>query len=383
MPTHPARSFADAVRAVRWVACCVFVAAAAANGQIVNIQPPSPLPNAIRNKPYSVTLTAITTPRRPLAVDWNITEGCLAGSGLTFAPIDTPSRTATISGTAQQLGTYTCTVTTFVPEDAPFSKTYQISVVNACMGPHISNAALPATTAGTPYLFAVTATGKAPLNYGALGLPAGLTINPATGVIAGTTLLAGTYPVVIIVAGCSGRSSTENVTLVVNPVAATLALTSQPDPALYGQTVDVVAQASGGATPATGTVLLCVVASGQYCAPPIGAPPPGTAAALIPPLLTAPLDAQGEASFALTGLLIQDYVLQAYYGGDAQHAPATSAPVDEFVIKGTVLSQAAQRTGVRGAADPIPTLSTMALGLLALAVLGVAAAQCRRRARGR
>jgi hypothetical protein len=130
-------------------------------------------------------------------------------------------------------------------------------------------------------------------------------------------------------------------------------------------------------------VLLCVLASGEFCAAPVGAPPPGTPASLIPPLASATLDAGGNAAFTLTGLAIQNYVLQAYYVGDDTHDPATSVSVDQFVIKGVVFPPArrspsalAAPTGV--SAEPIPALSMPMLGVLCLAI-GIAAGRARRR----
>ena len=50
--------------------------------------------------------------------------------------------------------------------------------------------------------------------------------------------------------------------------------------------------------------------------------------------------ASGNATFMVRGLAIQNYVLQAYYGGDATHSAARSQTVDQFVIKGVVLPPA-------------------------------------------
>ncbi len=48
---------------------------------------------------------------------------------------------------------------------------------------------------GSPFLFRVSATGRRPLTFGAENLPAGLTLNPQTGIITGTAGKAGTYEV--------------------------------------------------------------------------------------------------------------------------------------------------------------------------------------------
>jgi hypothetical protein len=141
-------------------------------------------------------------------------------------------------------------------------------------------------------------------------------------------------------------------------------------------------------------VLLCVAGTGQFCAPPVGAPPAGTPPGEIPPLLSAPLDASGIATFTLNGLLIDTFVLQAYYGGDTGHGPASAGPIDEFVIKGVLLPPAgpdgagaaahpAKHAGKDPSPEPIPTLSVSMLALLSLALAGVVAAQLRRRTHGR
>lgn len=49
----------------------------------------------------------------------------------------------------------------------------------------------------TPFVFAIPATGAAPLNFTATGLPAGLTLTADTGIISGTTPAAGSYPIVV------------------------------------------------------------------------------------------------------------------------------------------------------------------------------------------
>jgi hypothetical protein len=49
----------------------------------------------------------------------------------------------------------------------------------------------------TPLVFAIPATGQAPLNFTATGMPAGLTLAADTGIISGTTPAAGSYPIVV------------------------------------------------------------------------------------------------------------------------------------------------------------------------------------------
>jgi MYXO-CTERM domain-containing protein len=59
----------------------------------------------------------------------------------------------------------------------------------------------------TPFLYAIPATGQAPLSYSASGLPAGLALAASTGLITGTAPAAGSYPVTITVMNGSGSSN--------------------------------------------------------------------------------------------------------------------------------------------------------------------------------
>lgn len=392
MCTYLARFFTAAAASgmVRLSAFALAFCATVASAQpckVTGLNPASPqLPAATLGQPYAVRFTAVGSfGFLGCRLFWFGSPGCFTGSGLTFQ--NNGDDTASLSGTPAKLGNYSCTVIVDYDDGGSFRKIYTLVVVSPCTPTRITSGAPPPATEGMPYQFTVTATGKK-LSFSATGLPPGLTIDPRTGAIAGTPSAVGSYPASIRVKGSCGPAVEEALTFVVAapppppPAAVTLTLASQPNPALFGQPIAVLAQATGGTTVPTGSVRLCVIAPGQYCPPPLGTPPAGTDPSLIPPLLTAPLDGNGRAAYTLTGLLIQDFVLQAYYGGDATHLAATSEPpLDQYVIKGVVLPHVVRPDQPDPPAAVIPTLSWTGLALLALAIAGVVAARVRRSAR--
>jgi alpha-galactosidase len=60
---------------------------------------------------------------------------------------------------------------------------------------------------GSPLVFAIPATGQAPLSYSATGLPSGLSLGSDTGIISGTMPAAGSYPVRLAVTNGVGSAS--------------------------------------------------------------------------------------------------------------------------------------------------------------------------------
>lgn len=82
--------------------------------------------------------------------------------------------------------------------------------------PTITSVAPPATgTVGTAYNFTVTATGTAPITFSAVNLPAGLAINPTTGVISGTPTTTGTFNGTITAANGTQPNGTQNFSIVI------------------------------------------------------------------------------------------------------------------------------------------------------------------------
>lgn len=74
----------------------------------------------------------------------------------------------------------------------------------AIHGPRVTGA-----TPGRPFLFRVPATGQAPLNFSARNLPAGLTIDSATGIISGSLRSPGEWRVALTVRGPAGTARRE------------------------------------------------------------------------------------------------------------------------------------------------------------------------------
>ena len=78
------------------------------------------------------------------------------------------------------------------------------AAIPAIHGPRVTGA-----TPGRPFLFRIPATGAAPLRFAARGLPAGLTIDPASGIISGSLRGGGEWPVALEVRGPRGVARRE------------------------------------------------------------------------------------------------------------------------------------------------------------------------------
>lgn len=94
------------------------------------------------------------------------------------------------------------------------TKTLTISLVNMAL-PSFTSGATASGDVGCKFTYTITATPYV-TSFSATGLPSGLGLNTVTGVISGTALTSGTFPVTISAANVSG-TSTKTLTLTISP----------------------------------------------------------------------------------------------------------------------------------------------------------------------
>nr|WP_100877043.1 putative Ig domain-containing protein [Janthinobacterium sp. 64] len=178
-----------------------------------------------------------------------------SGTGMTYTPtagysgLDHFTYTATNAGGTSSAATVTITVS------APTLTLTPASLSNGTMGTPYT-ASISAASGTAPYSFAISAG----------SLPAGLSLNTATGAISGTPTASGTANLTITATDANGATGSMAYTLLIgvqapvaNAVSATVAANSSANPItlnLSGGTatsVAVVSAASHGATAASGT----------------------------------------------------------------------------------------------------------------------------------
>lgn len=218
----------------------------------LNLTTPS-LKGAILGTPYSALLTVVGTGGKGMG--WKVVSGSLP-PGLTLVdglPGGTPTGETTISGTPTTVGTYTFTVKVgdtdgFLPDR---SVTKQFTVAVAAQLSATGAASLPTGIQGKPYSAtpATASGGLAPLTWSVSGgaIPAGLTLDPATGVVRGVPTGFGTFSFSLRVADASGQIATADGSITI--VRALDLRTTKLRPASVGDAYSAALRTVGGQAP--------------------------------------------------------------------------------------------------------------------------------------
>ena len=190
--------------------------ASATRNYSVKINPPpsiatASLPIAEVGRPYNFTVTPSGgTP--PLT--WSL--------GAHPAWLSIGASTGTLSGTPPPTATGTSTVNVRITDStgATSQKNFNLTVAAAVQinGPF----SLPDWTVNRDYPgTAITGTGGVtPFTWSATGLPAGMSINPSTGVITGTPGASGTSTIVVTVVDALGGTDTQSFSVTIHPSPA-------------------------------------------------------------------------------------------------------------------------------------------------------------------
>ncbi len=139
---------------------------------------PNTLPNGTAGSAYNQQLTA--TPSTT-SITWAVSAGTLP-TGLTLNP-----QTGQLTGTPTAPGQFTFTATATDALNQTGSRAYTVTILAVLS---LSPASVPVVYTGVPYSQAFTATGGTGAitwSIGSAPLPPGLTLNPATGIVSGTT----------------------------------------------------------------------------------------------------------------------------------------------------------------------------------------------------
>jgi putative Ig domain-containing protein len=207
------------------------------------------LPSAVVGTPYSAPVSVVGN--HGVGMGWKVSAGALP-AGLTLAPDGSPGD-STISGTPTTVGISTFTVKVgdidgFTP-DRSTTQQYTLAVVAALAA--APTGTIPTGIVGRPMLVTpATATGGlAPYTWSVASgaIPPGLTLDPASGALAGRPTAAGLFSFSLGVSDAGGRTATVDASMTV--VGALDLVTTKLRPATVGKSYKATLRVRGGQAP--------------------------------------------------------------------------------------------------------------------------------------
>ncbi|HZQ95041.1 MAG TPA: Ig domain-containing protein [Candidatus Sulfotelmatobacter sp.] len=156
-----------------------------------------------------IQFAAIVSNTSNTAVTWSASAGTITSSGLFTAPVNSPSKSVTVTATsAAHGGAQTSTTVALVSNS--------VLVVDT--------ASIPSGVEFEPYSAFLTASGGQPpflWSIASGSLPAGVHLNSSTGTLAGSSTQAGTFPFTVRALDISGHSAQQNLSLAISKSQAT------------------------------------------------------------------------------------------------------------------------------------------------------------------
>jgi len=260
---------------------------------------------------------------------WSVSSGSLP-AGITLDP-----GTGTLAGTPTAAGTSIFTVEV---TDADGQSATEATTLTIISGPALSFPAPPAGEIGTAYSDTLTpsgGTGPYTWSVSSGNLPAGITLDPATGTLAGTATATGRSHFTVQVTDANGQSATEATTLVVAP---SVALATSAASVSFGKPVTFTATIAPAAV--SGSVTFSDLLS--------TGPQSGQAVTLGTTALSG-----GTATLTVDLPAFNASTVTATYSGDPTYASAVSRPtgVQVTAYNGEVIIDQFRLSGPGGSGD--------------------------------
>jgi autotransporter-associated beta strand protein/predicted outer membrane repeat protein len=219
--------------------------------------------------PVAPTITTTTLPTAAIGIAYTATLAATGAPAPTFTATGLPSglslnsTTGVISGTPTAGGTATVVVTA-TNAAGSVNRTFTLTVATPAAPVLTPTGTQPPTlTTGAPFTFTpFIVTGTPSPTFTATGLPAGVTINPTTGVVSGTPTGSGTFTATVTASNGVGSPATQTFTLNVTP--GTVVVIGQSSTNVFGLTdgASVSLYAGTSTTPTSTTQPLGNIAGG-------------------------------------------------------------------------------------------------------------------------